>query len=168
MDNIDIKSSIKEEGNVKLKVVRGKKILKTVSINNKATKDLFFGIAMVLLKRTYDSTVNYSPRYLGLGKGTLPEGEDVFTHTDLEEPLTMSRVPIRDDSSIKEITSGVSVTFQGIVPYSSVNDQDIYEIGLFGTETGGTLLARVQLPGVLKLELGTSLIVEWTIYLKNA
>lgn len=138
MNSIGIKSSIKEEGNVKLKVVRGKKILKTVSINNKATRDLFFGIAMVLLKRTYDSTVNYSPRYLGLGKGTT--SEDIFTRTDLKEPLTMSRVPIRDDSSIKETKSEVSVTFQGIVPYSSVNDQDIYEIGLFGTETGSTLL----------------------------
>lgn len=166
MNSIGIKSSIKEEGNVKLKIVRGKKILKTVSINNKATRDLFFGIAMVLLKRTYDSTVNYSPRYLGLGKGTT--SEDIFTNTDLEEPLTMSRVPIRDDSSIKETKSEVSVTFQGIVPYSSVNDQDIYEIGLFGTETGSTLLARVQLPEVLNLELGTSLIVEWTMYLKNA
>jgi hypothetical protein len=166
MNSIGIKSSIKEEGNVKLKVVRGKKILKTVSINNKATRDLFFGIAMVLLKRTYDSTVNYSPRYLGLGKGIT--SKDIFTNTDLEEPLTMSRVPIRDDSSIKEAKSEVSVTFQGIVPYSSVNDQDIYEIGLFGTETGSTLLARVQLPEVLNLELGTSLIVEWTMYLKNA
>lgn len=166
MNNIGIKSSIKEEGNVKLKVVRGKKILKTISINNTATRDLFFGIAMVLLKRTYDSTVTYSPRYLGLGKGSTTE--DTFTRTDLEEPLTMSRVPIRDDSSIKETQSEVSVTFQAIVPYSSVNDQDIYEIGLFGTETGSTLLARVQLTEVLNLELGTSLIVEWTMHLKNA
>ena len=158
MSSIGIKDYVKEEGNVKLKVVRGKKVLKTIEVNNTATQDLYFGIAMVLLKRTYDSTVNYSPRYLGLGKGTT--SKDIFTNTDLEESLSMNRVPIRDDSSIKREDSYVSVTFQAIVPYSSVNDQDIYEIGLFGTETGSTLLARVQLPEVLNLELGTSLVVE--------
>ena len=72
----------------------------------------------------------------------------------------MNRVPIRDDSAIRRNENSVSVTLQGIVPYSSVNDQKIKEIGLYGTLEGNTLLARVQLSEVLTLELGTSLVVE--------
>lgn len=157
---------IVEQGNVKIKVMRGKKILKEVSTHNKATQDLYFGIALILLKRVNESIDEYTPRYLGLGKGETTE--DTFTYTDLIDPIAMNRVPIRDDSAIRRNENSVSVTLQGIVPYSSVNDQKIREIGLYGTLEGNTLLARVQLSEVLTLELGTSLVVEWTMYLKNA
>lgn len=155
--------------NVTVKVQSGKTTLKTLNVHNTVTLDLLYGL---LLGLSNNINTNKIPNYIGVGSGTTSDPA-VYNFTKLEEEETIVRGRVVQNykgEPKKDSSNGtVSVMCQGFLPYSNIEaGANIQEIGLFGTLTGYSLLARVQLNEIINLEPGQSLIVEWKFIIQNA
>lgn len=165
-------------GNVTIKVKQGKKTIKTVKVHNTATVDLLYEM---LLSLSGNIDTNKLPRYISVGTGS---SKTTWNQTSLVAEITTTRTlltpnykgaPSRNSSIINEGASNEetigysSVKYQGIIPYSILGiTENIKEIGLFGTQTGNSLLARIVLDGTsISVDMGQSLIIEWEFKIQN-
>ena len=153
------------QGNVVIKIVKGKKVLKETKVHNMATMELLYGI-MISLSGKFDSS--RLPRFLGVGQSA----ENITIEDKaLKEEITIIRpslTPNIKGNPTRDTTNGLSTTvYQGVIPYNKVLEATIKEIGIFGTESGDSLLARVVIPDGITLEIGQSLLVEWSFSIKN-
>lgn len=173
MENIINNVSSQElNGNVVIKLKKGRTTLKTIKTHNTATFNLLYNMLLGLSGR-YDK--NYLPKYIGVGSGRTSESDDPVNLTGLKSETTITRAllvanykgaPVRHQD---EDGSSVSVIYQGILSSKNISSSTITEIGIFGTELGNTLLARIQLDdeNEIEVERGQSLVIEWTFNLKN-
>ena len=177
--DINTENNVNIQGNVKLSIKYGNKTLKSTIIKNSATKDLFYGLALILRQDPDSSAIStYLPKYLSVGDD--PDVlETTFTKNKLKHELlkTGRRQPIYNYGSIEvdTTTKTVSTTFQGIITYNLVQNNTIREIGLYGTNDGNnTLTNRIILTGTeesdpncpITLDPGQSLVVDWVIVFK--
>ena len=177
--DINTENNVNIQGNVKLSIKYGNKTLKSTIIKNNATKDLFYGLALILRQDPDSSAIStYLPKYLSVGDD--PDVlETTFTKNKLKHELlkTGRRQPIYNYGSIEvdTTTKTVSTTFQGIITYNLVQNNTIKEIGLYGTNDGNnTLTNRIILTGTeesdpnypITLNPGQSLVVDWVIVFK--
>ena len=177
--DINTENNVNIQGNVKLSIKYGNKTLKSTIIKNSATKDLFYGLALILRQDPDSSAIStYLPKYLSVGDD--PDVlETTFTKNKLKHELlkTGRRQPIYNYGSIEvdTTTKTVSTTFQGIITYNLVQNNTIREIGLYGTNDGNnTLTNRIILSGTeesdpncpITLDPGQSLVVDWVIVFK--
>lgn len=177
--DINTENNVNIQGNVKLSIKYGNKTLKSTIIKNSATKDLFYGLALILRQDPDSSAIStYLPKYLSVGDD--PDVlETTFTKNKLKHELlkTGRRQPIYNYGSIEvdTTTKTVSTTFQGIITYNLVQNNTIKEIGLYGTNDGNnTLTNRIILTGTeesapnypITLDPGQSLVVDWVIVFK--
>lgn len=152
------------EGNVVLKVVKGKSVIKEVKTHNYGTVILFIGIIQALSQADPINNLRL-PRYLGVGTSNTVGSE---TDTGLQSEVSMVRPALQlNYKGVQSTNSSASATYQGLVPYNNIGMASINEIGVFGTSSGASLLARVILPETLKLDPGESLIVEWSFSVSN-
>lgn len=156
-------------GNVDIKVISGKRVIKNYNIHNCATDNLFYGLILALTKNLNSS---YLPTFLGVGTGVIDDAESTppASKNSLVDEISMNRplVSLFRSPSIDRELHQAQCTFQGIVPYAAVGDQQITEIGIFGTQAGNSLLARIEFDnGSIQLESGQSLVVEWTFSITN-
>ena len=177
--DINTENNVNIQGNVKLSIKYGNKTLKSTIIKNSATKDFFYGLALILRQDPDSSAIStYLPKYLSVG-GDTDESEPTFTKNKLKHELLKNgrRQPIYNYGSTEVDTTAktVSTTFQGIITYNLVQNNTIKEIGLYGTNDGtNTLTNRVILTGTKKsdpnypitLDPGQSLVVDWIIVFK--
>lgn len=177
--DISTENNVNIQGNVKLSIKYGNKTLKSTIIKNSATKDLFYGLALILRQDPDSSAIStYLPKYLSVGDD--PDVlETTFTKNKLKHELlkTGRRQPIYNYGGIEvdTTTKTVSTTFQGIITYNLVQNNTIKEIGLYGTNDGNnTLTNRIILTGTeesdpnypITLDPGQSLVVDWVIVFK--
>lgn len=177
--DINTENNVNIQGNVKLSIKYGNKTLKSTIIKNSATKDLFYGLALILRQDPDSSAIStYLPKYLSVGDD--PDVlETTFTKNKLKHELlkTGRRQPIYNYGGIEvdTTTKTVSTTFQGIITYNLVQNNTIKEIGLYGTNDGNnTLTNRIILTGTeesdpnypITLDPGQSLVVDWVIVFK--
>lgn len=154
------------EPNVFIKVVKGKRVIKSYKLHNEATKFMLYGMLMSLMNK---QNSNLLPTYIGVG--TNSDTSDVFemdklgAETTLERSLieTMYKGSPNIDTSLKKVT----VRCQGIIQAYQNSSDVVNEIGLFGTEDGDSLLARVVVPDGITLSAGESLVVDWTFAIQN-
>ena len=177
--DINTENNVNIQGNVKLSIKYGNKTLKSTIIKNSATKDLFYGLALILRQDPDSSAIStYLPKYLSVG-GDTDESEPTFTKNKLKHELLKSgrRQPLYNYGGIEVDTTNklVSTTFQGIITYNLVQNNTIREIGLYGTNDGNnTLTNRIILTGTeesdpncpITLDPGQSLVVDWVIVFK--
>ena len=114
---------------------------------------------------------NLLPTYIGAG--TNSDTSNVFNMASLGAETTLERSLIEtmykgsptiiDSSSDKKVT----VRCQGIIQAYQNSSDTVKEIGLFGTEEGDSLLARVVIPDGIILSAGESLVVDWTFAIQN-
>lgn len=163
--------SIAYSGEVKIKLKKGNHIVCNKTIKNMGTLNLFNGIALALLDL---NTTNYIPKYIGIGSSG-PQNIEVNTEEMVGEKIG-ARVPIKTTSSgnISNITEnekevGKQIEFNALIPYSRSGSVDVNEIGLFGTQEGNSLLARVWWDenSKISIEAGMDLIVTWSMSIKN-
>lgn len=162
-------------GNVTIAIKDGNKTIKKLNIHNQGTYNLFYGMLIAMSGNSQD---DYLPNYISLGTGVLASGDDVLLMTGLKSELTTlqnNRRSLTKNFKGPEIISVgndklVQVTYQGAIPYELIQTSTIKEIGLFGTVSGSTMVARVQVPddSPISLAQGQSLIVTWTFSLANA
>ncbi len=154
-------------GNVNIKLQQGRNTVRTVNIHNTATLDLLYGM---LLSLSDNIDKNRLPRFIGVGTGTTED--DTTNWTELKDEITITRTILTSNYKgppKKDTINGtVSVVYQGIIPFSDLGvTNNITEIGLFGTQTGNSLLARVQVDDSISVSQGQSLIIEWTFKIQN-
>lgn len=170
-------------GNVTIKVMKGKTALKTIKNHNSGTFRLFSGILQFIRGDFTDISSNqdaygYIPLYISAGTQSPPTNTDPI-RTSLNAEINfgsgrikVSRGSIKIDNSLQMVT----LTLTGLIPYSSVKDNRITELGLFATKDYGTssLLARVIIDTVndkgeygIKLEAGQSLLIQWDVNIQN-
>lgn len=160
-------------GNVTIKVKQGKKILKKINIHNTATLNLLYEMLLSLSGKIDQDRL---PRYLGVGTGSYSgDSGKEYKLEDLISEVTLTRTLITPNykgaPKINDTAGFADVIYQGIVPYSDLGvSSGIREIGLFGTQQGHSLLARVQLEEdeILSVDLGQALIIEWKFKIQNA
>lgn len=160
-------------GNVNIKLQQGRTTIKKVNIHNTATLDLLYGMLLSLSNKI---DTNKLPRFLGVGTGTI-QGENpeqiVANMTSLVDEVTITRTLLTSNykgpPTKDTVNCVVSVVYQGIIPFSDLGvSKNIKEIGLFGTQNGNSLLARVQLDDTpISISQGQSLIIEWTFKIQN-
>lgn len=157
-------------GNVNIKIISGKRVIKNCTIHNCATDNLFYGLILALTKNLNSS---YLPTFIGVGTGTIinPESTPPASKDSLVSEISMNRplITLFRSPSVDRGIHQAQCTFQGIVPYAAVGDQSITEVGIFGTQTGNSLLARIEFDGgSIELQSGQSLVVEWTFSITNS
>lgn len=153
------------QGNVVIKIVKGKKVLKETKVHNIATMELLYGMMVSLSGKSDPSRL---PRFLGVGQSAQPITID---EKALKEEITITRpslTPNIKGNPTRDITNKLSSTvYQGLIPYNKVLEATIKEIGIFGTESEDSLLARIIIPEGITLGIGQSLLVEWSFSIKN-
>ena len=67
------------------------------------------------------------------------------------------------------MSDGYKAIFSATIPASSLSENTIREIGLFGQSSGDNLLARITPPinDPIVVETGMSITIEWTTLIKN-
>ena len=156
-------SQLSVGGNVSIDIKQGKRIVKTLSVHNSPTINLFMGIMLALSSFEYAQIQSYLPRFLCAGTGTYSESD--VSKTGLAEPIAMNMVSVERINSPRiesESNKGV-VKFQAVIPYSSIGSSvRIKELGLYGesSSNNNSMVARVQLPNDIILEQGQSLYIQ--------
>ena len=157
-------------GNVDLEIRKGKNTIKKLKIHNEVTSSLLWGLIMGLSGTMVDDCL---PKFISVGIGTT--SDSAFSLTALKSELgdISKQRPLLTRNfrgpTIKAETYSVVATYQGIIQYQFIGSSTIRELGLFGTVTGNSLLARVQLSedDAITLDAGESLVVNWTFALKD-
>ena len=157
-------------GNVTLKIKQGNRLIKSINVHNTGTLNLFYGLTLALSGSLNYNIDYYLPKYLGAGVGVELNQDKAILLTNLVEPIQMTMPTLNlFTSPMKDtINKQAIVTFQGVIPYRSIGNTEIREIGVYGVNNvlSGTLLSRIQFDGI-KLEQGQSLYVDWTYGIRN-
>lgn len=162
-------NGIAYEGIVNIQLKRGKKIKYNYIIHNEGTQLLFQGIASCLVQAPNSKLL---PNYIGVGLGGGAKQSPYKLNSEIV------RVPIPNKGTIQEnlvvsdgdalIGNGWKAIFKATIPSSSLSENTIREIGLFGEKTGDNLLARLTPDRPINVEEGMSVTIEWIMYIKNA
>lgn len=150
--------------NVVLKILNGKSVVKTIKTHNIVMLNLMYGMLVAL---SGSVNKNYCPNYLAVGSGSTPSPS--VTRETLVQEIGLSRVKTTPNykGMPKKGENSVSTIYQALIPYTNVGGLPIKEIGLFGTATEASLLARIELKQQLNLLIGQSLMIEWSFSLEN-
>lgn len=164
-----VQKPINYDGNVHLKVMQGNALLKRYDIKNSGTMRLFQGIGYFLS----GSTINldaYKPKFLSVGTGIVLESTDP-TMTSLYNEMNINRILLNTSNiSLNAYVNAVTIPLSTVIPFSTIGNTPITEIGLFSTATSNTLLARIVIPSEyqISLESGQSLVIEWDLVIQNS
>lgn len=167
--------SLAYKGNVKIKLAKGKTIIKEYDTKNTGTNLLFEGIALGLVggyvSRTLDS---YLPQYIGVGYTQEVLQPTTLDQTDLQAYKLSQvgpRVKISPMNIQKNKEGGYIAPFSAVIPNSTIISANpnglINEVGLFSTLNTKSLLARIYFEEPIQVSSGMSLIVEWDILIQN-
>lgn len=180
MKNNTKKSAIGYQGNVTLKICKGKKVVKTIKQNNSGVGRLFHGLALALINGFNVNTLdNYIPKYLGIGyKNPYPNTATDYNATTLEsaDGGVMLRVKLQPNNVYNVEGVGWVAPFSAIVTAAQLKalDYKVNELGLFSTVNTDTLLARIVPTGAseggaseITIDEGMDLIVQWEILIQN-
>lgn len=158
-------------GNVVIKILNASGVKRTIEIKNSGTLRLFQGIGYFLLGADIMSSTiyEYRPSYLGLGNVPVSYPTDPLLTTLYNEYSSIKRLKlekgnIRIDSKARAIIA----PFVALIPYSTVESNNINELGLYSTESGNTLLARIELSEPITILNGESVLVEWQLIINNS
>lgn len=154
-----VNETISYSGEVIIKLLKGKKVIKSEKIKNNCTVTLLKSLTM-FLENIVDT--NLLPKYMGLG--TESSGWTINT-LHLMKEVPNSRVPIVRHS-IEELIGnnktliGYKAPFSATFPSNIIAGLDIKELGLFSGSYGNdNLLARIPV-SIPKIDAGLSLVIE--------
>ena len=160
-------------GNVNIFIKSGKRIITRKTVHNAGTLNLFYG-SLLALSGTLNN--NYLPNYLSVGFDRLPPEKNPASLDGLvNEPSITRNLLTKNVGGITKTADAindiykVSAIYQGVIPYSDVLITPIVELGIFGTVSGSTLLARIELKEGEEIILrpGQSIVVQWEFSLQN-
>lgn len=168
-------------GQVSVKLQKGGYTVKTLNTHNSATMQMLHGISQFLAgafnpldhKLMLDMT-NYIPQYLSVGYQAVPTATNTMQPYKLFNEYNINRVKLEKGNPYPEASGkGYIVPFSASIDYVAIGSRRISEIGLFATEKGNTLLARVNVSSDsatesgIELAIGMNLLVEWNIIIQN-
>lgn len=165
-----VNDTVGYNGSVVLKLTSKDRVLKTIKVKNMGTKYLFESIAFLLSGRQSSPV----PKFMAIGGKSGPTSVD-DTHL-LDE---IRRVYITDQlvkpytdylgTSTEQTYLGHRLILTATFPYTAIGGKVIKELGLFSSAQGDNLMARISLgQQAISVDLGMSLIVEWTILIQNS
>jgi hypothetical protein len=153
-------SSVSYEGTVEVKLVRGKRVIKTVKYKNKGKLDLFLFLANSLIGK-FD--VGGTPKYIGLGYGDGTTDERVSVN-----PIPYSAVSVQSSSS--SLDTHASAVFKFLIPFSSVSiNQEINVIRLFSQNSTSweNYIAYFVLSEPIESDGKSNILITWTMKITN-
>lgn len=160
---------INYDGNVKIKVMQGKNVIKSMEIKNSGTMRLFQGIGYFLSGSTINLN-DYKPRYISVGSSAVIVATDP-SMTSLYNELDISRILVdANNVSLNSYANSVTIPFTAVIPYTTIGSRPISEIGLFSTPKSDSLLARIIIPqnDWITLLAGQSMVIEWDLVIQNS
>lgn len=157
---LETSNSISYSGEVKIKLLRGKKVISTTSVKNNATYLMFAGMISYLMKNPQSA---YFPNFIGIGTdGTQTTPLDKY---ELGSEIANSR-NVAYVHAAEKTSTGYQFPLTAVFPSSVTAGKNIQEIGLFSDSNTNTMLARITAPiGVIDPKL--TLLVEWTLKVEN-
>lgn len=150
-------STIDYSGEVTIKVMKGSTVINSKRIKNTGTYNLFHGIALALIGANTSEIINFLPHYLGTGTSTKQQISPVDA-IDLEEPNEGRAKLVNMSVDRDGINQGYVSSFIATIPLSK--DIIIGELGLFATQSGKDMLARVVLPESVSYSANYTLVIE--------
>ena len=148
-------------GNVEVSLVRGKKVIKTVKVNNSGKLALFSFLSNALIGRFQPGGV---PRYIMLGFGS-PESAAIQVSTNA---IPYSTVSLAESASEGDTFS--SAVFKFLIPFASIpTGVPINVIRLFSQEsfTWESRIAYFTLPNNIVSDGKSNILVTWTMKVTN-
>lgn len=167
---------ISYKGEVKLKLQKDGRTLKTYSTFNSGTFLLFSGIARFLAGQFTEidplNQNSYIPNYLGIGYQNKATTTDALSY-NLYNEYNIARIKLNKGAIRTDSASGTLILpLTATITYSQIQNKPISELGLFATSEprSETMLARVHLKDgqSYQLEPGMNWLVEWNIKIKNS
>lgn len=159
------------EGNVTLKLQKGKRIVQTINTKNTATMRMFEGIAYMLINGFSIDLEPFTPHYLAVAyHPTDLLVETDVTATDLQDGGIRNAVTARlTSSNIFQSGSSWVAPFSAVITSQALSSTNglVNELGLFATNNSSTMLARIILQNPIEVQAGMNLIVEWNVYIQN-
>lgn len=180
MSNLDIQGfgqagMVFPETNVNIKIRDGKtnKIIKEIDKHNRVTRLPLFTLLRVIngeftqCDRTTVTTnplfrlSNFVPSYIAFGHGNK---EVDINDMKLEDEISQPRMWISKSRTIQNYYEAnyITIVFKHFVPMSTYVGETLSEAGLFCTETGDSLFARVTFDPIKKDD-STVIDITWSI-----
>lgn len=154
-------ASLGYTGNVEIKLMRGKRVIKTIKTKNSGKLPLFSFLANALIGRL---EVSGSPRYIMVGEGS----SDAVAQPVSTNAIPYSSVSIETDES--ELDTHASAIFKFLVPFSSVSTgEEINIIRLYSQNS--TLwennIAYFVLSEPIVSDGKSNILITWTMKITN-
>lgn len=177
MNTNNINGNLKYRGIVKISVLKGKKLIKTINHHNAGTTWLFQVLSSMLCGN--DERLNV-PRYFDMGNLTEPTTvQPSIFESAIANRIVLSAKVI-DNFQVSETNPDNTIFFNGsygavftaLVPSLQLVSTKAEILRLYSTKQGGdeTLLAQVTLDNPLSLDyaLGYNYMIEWLMTFENA
>ena len=173
MINNTITGNLKYHGIVKISVLKGNKLIKTIKTHNAGTTWLFQILSSMLCGN--DERLNV-PRYFDLGNLTqATEYSSQIFESSIANRVSLSSKVIKnfkvsEGSTI--FTGSYGASFTALIPSLQIISSTAKQLRLYSTKNGGdeVLLAQVDLPETIQLEetSGYNYMIEWVMLFENA
>lgn len=155
-------ASIGYAGNVEIKLMRGKKVIKTIKTHNSGRLPLFSFLANNLIGQ-FDN--GGTPRYILLG---YTEAGDSVAEQISSNPIPYSNVSLETSST--EGDTSASAIFKFLIPFSAiVSGLEVNVIRLYNQNSVGwnNHIASFILPTPLESDGKSNILITWTMKITN-
>lgn len=162
-----IKSSIGYYGCATIKLLKGKRVVRTILHHNNGTEWLFRLLASTLCGK--DETSNM-PKFLDLLHLENQSDPNSALVSSLAGRVSLT-AKVLENVSVAESTNSakVAASFTAFVPASMVTNDDINALAIYSDATGDTMLAEIKLDELVDLTTKRSynLMIDWTMTFNN-
>lgn len=167
-------------GQVKVSIKQGDKLITVNTGKNNGTASLFAFIANCLAGTMIQTSKPARIQLYDLDESETPNDPQTFS-SPITGKISYNTTPIVK-SGLVDNPNAASVTYHFLIPYGSINGNEIYKLGLWSVDTSGedTPMAYYLFhnnagwtPITLNEKTTTnadqnySLIIEWTLYISN-
>jgi len=148
-------------GNVEVKLVRGKKVIKTIKTHNDGKLPLFSFLANALIGQ-FDS--GGTPRYIILGSGA----SDAVAEQVSTNAIPYSSVSIESNNSLED--THASAVFKFLVPFSSISlglNVNVIRLYSQNSTSWSSHIAYFLLDEPIESDGKSNILITWTMKITN-
>lgn len=167
MVNNTITGNLKYQGIVKISILKGNKLIKTIKTHNAGTTWLFQVLSSMLCGNDERKNV---PRYLDIGTLTSNKfNSSIANRVNLTSKI-ITNFQIKNNSNLYNGSYGAF--FTALIPSLQITENTANCLRLYSTKNGGdeVLLAQVDIDELrdFNTSYGYNYIIEWVMLFENA
>lgn len=165
-------------GQVKVSIKQGDKIIPVNTGKNNGTMSLFTFIANCLAGTMVQTSKPTRIQLYNLDRSEEPTDQQTFNNP-ITGKISYNTTPIVKSGPVDE-PEAASVTYHFLIPYGSINGDEIYKLGLWSVDTSGEAYPMayylfhnaagwtpIDIKRDTNADQNYSLIIEWTLYISN-